>query len=71
LLEELKNQVSEAIDEEIKCLRAASTPQAKDRCDRRAEKNVCDALNRIKDRNNNELPTDELKNQWEAYGCVR
>jgi hypothetical protein len=71
LLEELTGEVPGAIGAEIKCLKAARTHQAKDACGRRAEKSVCDALNRIQDRNHDDLPTEYLKDRWNSYRCVR
>ncbi len=71
LLDDLTDKVRGAIDSYRSCLRKASRPQENDACDRRAERDVCDTLNRIKNRNKDNLPTDFLNNQWESYGCVR
>lgn len=71
LLEELSGSVADAIGEEVDCYSKATTPQKKDACARKAEKSVCDSLNRIKDRNNDDLPTSDLYNAWESYRCER
>jgi hypothetical protein len=71
LLGDITDKVRGAIDAYRSCLRKALRPQENAACDRRAERDVCDALNRIKDRNKDELPTDFLKGQWDSFGCVR
>lgn len=71
LLRDLSDIVKRAIEKYRACLRAAARPQESDACDRRAERDICDALNRIRNRNNGDLPTDFLQNQWASYGCVR
>ena len=65
LLDDLTDRIRGAIDAYRSCLRKAERPQENDACDRRAERDVCDALNRIKNRNMGNLPTDFLNNQWE------
>lgn len=69
LLEELRGRVEGAIDDEVKCLRIAVKPQQMDACARKAERSVCNALNYIRERNEDELPTDFLKEKWRSYGC--
>ena len=71
LLGDLTDDVSGAISDERHCLNVASIPQEKDACGRMAEKSVCDSLNRIMDRNKDDLPTDYLKGKWQSYRCVR
>lgn len=71
LLGDLTGKVRGAIDSYRNCLRNALRTQENDACDRRAERDVCDALNRIRNRNKGDLPTDFLINQWDSYGCVR
>ncbi|HEX8412247.1 MAG TPA: hypothetical protein VF883_25590 [Thermoanaerobaculia bacterium] len=71
LLEQLTEQTEEGVKSYTKCLKAAATPQQRAACDRRAEKDVCDTLNRIRDRNEDKLPTDYLDKQWRSFGCVR
>lgn len=70
LLGDLREDVEKAIKTYRECLRKASRPPERDACDRRAERNVCEFLNRIRDRNNEELP-DFLQNEWVSYRCVR
>lgn len=71
LLEALSDDVTGAIMAERDCLKRSSTPQEKDACGRRAEKRVCDSLNRIRDRNEDSLPTDFLNRRWRSYRCAR
>lgn len=71
LLEVLEDKVKNAIATYKNCIKAASRPQEDAACDRKAERDVCDSLNRIMDKNDGELPTQFLKNQWRSFGCVR
>ena len=71
LLDHLTGTVSAASQAYMTCLRDASTVQEKAACDRRAERDICDTLNRIRDRNADDLPTGYLRNQWTSYGCIR
>ena len=70
LLKDLTERVRKAIEVYRKCLKKATRTQENDACDRRAERDVCDTLNRIKNRNKGNLPTDMLQNQWDSFGCV-
>lgn len=70
LLSTLKDKIKSAIEAYKACLSTASRPQENDACDRRAERDICDTLNRIKSRNNGVLPDHELDNQWQSFGCV-
>ncbi|TAL82580.1 MAG: hypothetical protein EPN74_16900 [Rhodanobacter sp.] len=70
LLKDLSERVRKAIEAYRYCLRKAVRPQENDACDRRAERDICDTLNRIKSRNKGNLPTDILNNQWHSFGCV-
>ncbi len=54
-----------------RCLNRARTPVARDACDQQATRKICEILNRIKDRNNDKLPTDYLQNIWASYRCMR
>jgi hypothetical protein len=68
----LRDQVDRAIAEYATCLQRSTTPQERDACDRRSERTVCEALNRLMDRNGGYLPHDEyLEAQWNSYGCIR
>jgi hypothetical protein len=71
LLDDLTGIIRDAIERYRTCLRRAARPQESDACDRRAERDICDSLNRIRNRNKDNLPTDFLKSQWDSYGCVR
>lgn len=71
LLDDLTDETREGVKRYANCLKMASTTQERAACDRRAEKDVCDTLNRIKDRNEGDLPTDYLDKQWRSFGCVR
>lgn len=71
LLEDLTEQAEEGIEKYRACLRSASSPQERAACDRRAERDVCDTLNRIRDRNNDKLPGAFLDGQWQSFRCVR
>lgn len=70
LLRGLTADVSESVKAYMDCLHHSRTPQERDGCDRRAERRVCETLNRIRARNQGQLPTDYLRHQWESYGCV-
>ncbi len=73
LLDDLATRVGDAITSYRACLRNAPPfrPQESAACDRRAEIAVCDAINRVQDRNNDVLPTDYLRDQWQSFRCVR
>lgn len=71
LLDTLKTKVKGAISDEADCVKKAKRPQENEACKRKAERNVCDHLNYIMDRNNGALPTDFLTDSWASYGCVR
>ncbi len=71
LLDDLTEKINDAIEDERTCINQASTGQEYDACERRAEKKVCDPLNYIKDRNDEDLPTDYLNEKWKSYGCLR
>ncbi len=71
LLDDLTQDVQSAQGEYRRCLKRAQTSTARDACDRRAERRICETLNRIKDRNNDKLPTDFLRNTWTSYRCMR
>ena len=71
LLDRLTDKVKDAIDDETNCIKNAKTGQEMDGCARKAEKAVCDSLNYIRDRNNEDLPTDYLNDSWSSYRCVR
>lgn len=70
LLGDLTGEVQKSERDYRRCLRKGKTPQERDRCDRRAERAICEALNRIRDRNDNDIPTEFLKKRWESYRCV-
>ena len=70
LLDDLTQDVQGSITDYRDCLNASTRPQERDACDRRAERRVCETLNRIRDRNDDELPTDYLNDQWTSYRCV-
>jgi hypothetical protein len=68
----LRGQIERAISEYATCLQNSSTQQERDARDRRSERAVCEALNRLMDRNGGYLPKDEfLENQWVSFGCIR
>lgn len=71
LLDDLTKRVGDSITDERNCLQNARTGQEMDACGRRAEKSICNNLNYIKDRNDDDLPTDYLDDKWGSYGCVR
>ena len=71
LLDDLTDDVQNSETEYRKCLRKGKTPQQRDVCDRRAERRICETLNRIRDRNDDQIPTDYLRDRWTSYGCVR
>jgi len=55
------------------CLRIArgQRSQVRDGCDRKAERLICETLNRVMDRNDSVLPTEFLKARWISYQCAR
>ncbi len=71
LLSDLMDSVRRAADEYRTCLRNVQRPQERAACDRRAERDICDTLNRVRDRNGGDIPTDYLNDQWNSYGCIR
>lgn len=71
LLDDLTRDVQSAQSEYRRCLKIAQTSTARDGCDRRVERRICETLNRIMDRNEDKLPTDFLENTWTSYRCVR
>src|ERR1700733_11317518 len=50
LLKDLTHRVRDAIEGYRACLRKAVRTQESDACDRRAERDICDTLNRIRNR---------------------
>ena len=71
LLDSLEADVKDSETEYNKCLRNGKSPQERDACDKRAERRICETLNRIKDRNDDDLVTDYLRNRWKSYRCIR
>lgn len=71
LLEELTQHTKNSEKDYINCLRRAKRSQERDRCDRIAERSICETLNRIMDRNDGRLPTEFLIRLWASYNCVR
>jgi hypothetical protein len=71
LLNDLTDKVKNGVNEYRDCLKKAVRPQESAACDRKAEITVCDTLNRVMDRNKDELPSDYLDNQWQSFSCVR
>ena len=71
LLDDLTQDVQSAESEYRRCLKRAKTPTARDACDRRGERRICETLNRIMDRNDDKLPTDFLRDTWTSYKCAR
>jgi hypothetical protein len=71
LLDDLIDDLRNSETEYRKCLRKGKTPQQRDACDRRAERRICETLNRIQDKNKDQLPTDCLRGRWTSYQCVR
>lgn len=71
ILEVLQFKVKDALTIYKQCLLKAKKQQENHACDVRAEREVCDILNRILDRNNNKLPSKILQNHWVSFGCVR
>ena len=67
----LRDKVKKALKDYKKCLKKARRQQENHACDVRAEREICEILNRILDRNENKLPSEILKNQWISFGCVR
>jgi hypothetical protein len=71
LLDDFTDKVKDAIKEERNCIKKAKTGQELDACGRRAEKSVCNSLNYIRERNDDDLPTDYLNDAWKSYGCIK
>ena len=71
ILEVIGDNINDAIDNYAICLKSANGRQEKNACDIRAERAVCDSLNRIMDKNNDELPSEYLKSQWDSFRCIR
>jgi len=72
LLKFLAGNARRAQVEYRKCIKAATNSQGRDACDRQVERRVCEALNRIMDRNGGSLPDlEDLANMWQSYGCAR
>ncbi|AGC77940.1 hypothetical protein LX97_03386 [Nonlabens dokdonensis] len=71
ILDTIRKDINEAIKKYTECLKDAINRQEKNACDIRAERAVCDSLNRIMDRNGDNLPSKYLKNQWKSFKCVR
>ena len=71
LLKTLTDQVRKAIAAYDRCLKRGKTRQDRNACDVRAERDVCEALNRIMDRNEDKIPGDFLNGQWKSFRCVR
>lgn len=70
LLDTIQRNIEQCIQRYKSAIRTASTRAASDVVDRQAERCVCDALNRIKRRNNGNLPPGPFENWWHSYRCV-
>ena len=71
LLDDLTDDVHNYEKDYRRCLRRGKSPQERDRCDRRAERGICETLNRIMDKNEEEIPTEYLRTRWSSHRCVR
>ena len=69
LLDILDKQTRDAIASYGNCLKAATSTGQRFACDRRAQQDVCETLDRIRQRNAGEIPTNYLKQQWQSFNC--
>jgi hypothetical protein len=69
LLDILDKQTRDAIIEYGSCLKRAKSAGHRFACDRRAQQDVCETLDRIRQRNAGNLPTDYLDKQWKSFDC--
>ncbi|WP_143738382.1 hypothetical protein [Erythrobacter colymbi] len=69
LLKEIRKQIEGCIERYKK---AMSHPSQAERsvADTRAERCVCEFLNKIKRRNDGELPAGQFRDWWKSYRCV-
>lgn len=70
LLDTIQTNIEQCIQRYRLAIRTISKRGASDVVDRQAERCVCDALNRIKRRNNGNLPAGSFENWWQSYRCV-
>lgn len=72
-LRELIRAIEKARKKMIQSYRKAKNSQQRDAADAIAQREICDLLNRIMNRNNGKLPSSPefLSQAWVSYGCVK
>lgn len=70
LLDDLKRRVEDCIAKYRRAMGAGGPRGQQDVADKQAERCVCDALNRIKRRNDGKLPGGRFLDWWKSYRCV-
>ena len=70
LLDDIRKIIDGCIARYRGMLKKASNRAQADQADKSAERCVCDALNRIKRRNNGQLPPGSFQNWWKSYRCI-
>jgi hypothetical protein len=69
LLYDITTIVHKAKDANKLYLKKASLESEGEICDLQVARSICDVLNHIRNRNEGNLPTDVLENQWELFSC--
>ena len=70
LLEEIEKMIRKCISHYRITIQKTGNRGSSDIADRQAERCVCDALNRIKRRNDGKLPAGDFQRWWTSYRCV-
>ena len=69
ILDYVTEEIEQAEADYVTCLRSSTTPGQRNKCDRDAEKYICETLDRAKNRNGGVLP-DPFDPVWTRYGCA-
>lgn len=69
ILDYVTEEIERAEAGYVACLRSSTTPGQRNKCDRDAEKLICETLDRAKNRNGGVLPAP-FEPVWTRYGCA-
>lgn len=70
LLSDISHNIQNCIEKYRAAIKVAVSQSQQHVVDRAAERCVCDALNRIKRRNNGVLPSGDFERWWTSYRCT-
>ena len=70
LLDTIEKKIEQVAEDYQRRLNAR-TPQEREAADWVADRQICEWLNRVRDKNGGDLPTEKLRNFWAAHSCIR